>query len=83
MPSIGGLTNEQKSTSMRGRHFKEDIKVIVKWRTSGDFKLQSSEQSTFKQNLKEVKPENVFPLILNLISCFLVSHHTRPLARVS
>lgn len=61
---------------MRGRHFKEEIKVVAQWRTSGDFKLQSSEQSTFQQNLKEVKPENVFPLVLNLVSCFLVSHHT-------
>ena len=65
---------------MRGRHFKKEIKVVAKWRTSGVLKLQSPEQSTFKQNLKEVKPENVFPLILNLVSCFLVSRHTRPLA---
>ena len=59
---------------MRGRHFKRELKVIAKWRQTKDFvhfSIEEDQRGTFKQNLKEVKPENVFPLFLNLVSCFL------------
>ena len=59
---------------MRGRHFKKEIKIIGKWRETKDFahfSIQEDQRGTFKQNLKEVKPENIFPLFLNLVSCFL------------
>lgn len=70
----GGLVEDPKSISMRGRHFKKEIKIIGKWRETKDFahfSIQEDQRGTFKQNLKEVKPENIFPLFLNLVSCFL------------
>ena len=68
----GGLSHE--SERMRGRHFKREIKIIGKWRETQDFahfSIQVDQKGSFKQNLKEIKPENVFPLFLNLVSCFL------------
>jgi hypothetical protein len=59
---------------MRGRHFKREIDIIGKWRETKDFShfsFADAKKGSFKQNLKEVKPENVFPLFLNLLSCFL------------
>jgi len=69
-----GLTEELTSISMRGRHFKREMKIICKWRATkdfGHFSVQEDQRGTFRQNLKDVKPENVFPLFLNLVSCFL------------
>jgi len=69
-----GLIDEPTSISMRGRHFKREIKIIGKWRQTKDFahfSMQEDQRGTFKQNLNEIKPENVFPLFLNLVSCFL------------
>lgn len=59
---------------MRGRHLKREIKIIGKWRETKDlshFSIQADLKGTFKQNLKDIKPENAFPLFLNLVSCFL------------
>jgi MFS family permease len=59
---------------MRGRHFKREIKVLCKWRENKNFahfSVEEDQKGTFRQHLKEVKPENVFPLFLNLVSCFL------------
>ena len=59
---------------MRGRHFKKEIKVIAKWRETNNFdhfSIQEDQKVTFKEKLKEVKPENAFPLFLNMVSCFL------------
>lgn len=66
--------------SMRGRHLKNEIEVVAKWRSSRDFghfayNLKDDENnrrsSSFRRNLSEIKEENVFPLFLNLVSCFL------------
>ena len=69
--------------SMRGRHLKNEIEVVAKWRSSKDFghfaidlkdddpRRRSSSSSSFRRNLSEIKEENVFPLFLNLVSCFL------------
>lgn len=70
----GGLATEPKSISMRGRHFKKEIKIIGKWRTShsfSHFSIAADTRGTFRQNLKDVRSENIFPLFLNLVSCFL------------
>ena len=72
MQQLGGLSPE--SESMRGRHLKREIKIIGKWRETkdfGQFSIQADLKGTFKQNLKDIKPENAFPLFLNLVSCFL------------
>jgi hypothetical protein len=53
--------------SMRGRHFKKEIEIIGQWRRNNF----STQGDAFQRNLKEIKPENVFPLFLNLVSCFL------------
>jgi hypothetical protein len=68
----GGLSQESKHS--RGRHFKRELKIIGKWRETKDFdhfSVQEDQKGSFKQNLKEVQAENVFPLFLNLVSCFL------------
>ncbi|KAL7539160.1 hypothetical protein ACHAWF_006314 [Thalassiosira exigua] len=74
-PRSDGLIDGPKSTSMRGRHFKREIKIIGKWRRTKDFAHFSiqddQDRGEFKKRLKEVSPENVFPLVLNLISCFM------------
>ena len=72
--SPGGLAAESKSDWVRGRHFKREIKVIGKWCDTRDFahfSLEEERRGTFKQHLREVDRENVFPLLLNLASCFL------------
>jgi len=72
--NIGGLAAEPKSISMRGRHFKKEIKIIGKWRAShsfSHFSIAADSRGTFRRNLKDVRSENVFPLFLNLVSCFL------------
>ena len=59
---------------MRGRHFKREIQIIEIWRDNKDFahfSIEDDQKSSFKQNLKEIEPENIFPLFLNLVSCFL------------
>ena len=45
----------------KGRHLKEEMKRLAQWREE-----QGSDQDTNKMD-----PANVWPLILNLISCFL------------
>lgn len=55
---------------MRGRHLKTEIKVVGKWRETRDFAPKDRAQDTFMKRLKTLKPENKFPLFLNLLSCF-------------
>lgn len=71
---VGGLIEEPQSKAMRGRHFKKEIKIIGKWRENHNFvhfSVQEDQRTSFKDNLKELRPENTFPLFLNLLSCFL------------
>lgn len=68
-----GIMNEPKMLmSMRGRHFKKEIAMIVKWRASHEFMLDSNEDdhASISEKIKLLKPENIFPLFLNLLSCF-------------
>jgi len=71
-----GIMNEPKIfMSMRGRHFKKEIAKIEKWRAKGEFLPDSNEDevdhTSLSQKIKLLKPENRFPLFLNLLSCFL------------
>lgn len=59
---------------MRGRHFKKELNVIAKWRDTrsfAHFSLEEDRRGTFRQNLKDLDSENVLPLFLNLVACFL------------
>lgn len=61
-----GLSMEPNILRMKGRHLKQEMKVISKWRETRE--LPSVEE---EDDSKKIDKENVFPLILNLISCFL------------
>ena len=73
------MMNEPRSSStLRGRHMKQEIHAIGKWKQTKEFDHFGSKhggdddksKSSFQQNLKEISPENVFPLFLNLLACF-------------
>ena len=72
------MMNEPRSSStLRGRHLKQEIHAIGVWKQTKEFDHFSSSSgsgtkgsSSFKENLKEISPENVFPLFLNLLACF-------------
>ncbi|KAL3822017.1 hypothetical protein ACHAXA_003003 [Cyclostephanos tholiformis] len=60
--------------SMRGRHLKNEIEIIARWRQSKDlthFSYSLDRGGAIKRGLGEIREENVFPLVLNLVSCFL------------
>lgn len=66
MGSIGdGLSMEPKILQMKGRHLKEEMKAIGKWRETRASPIQEEDDSC------KMDPQNVFPLFLNLLSCFL------------
>ncbi len=70
-----GIMNEPKIfMSMRGRHFKKEIAKIKKWRATREFVPDSNEDevdhASLSEKIKLLKPENRFPLFLNLLSCF-------------
>ena len=56
-----GLMLEPSFLNQSGRHLKQEMRILAKWR---DTKILASKP-------KELHPSNVWPLILNLISCFL------------
>jgi len=73
------MMNEPRSSStLRGMHMKQEIHAIGKWKQTKEFDHFGSgkhggddkSKSSFQQNLKEISPENVFPLFLNLLACF-------------
>jgi len=72
------MMNEPRSSStLRGRHMKQEIHAIGKWKQTKEFDHfgtkhggDNKSKSSFQQNLKEISPENVFPLFLNLLACF-------------
>jgi hypothetical protein len=76
----GIMMNEPRSMlTLRGRHLKEEVRAIGKWKKTKEFdQFQNkrddddgdNNESSFRQNLKEISPENVFPLFLNLLACF-------------
>jgi len=62
-----GLMLEPKVLMMRGKNLKKEIKLVAKWKDTGS---ESTEEG-FGGKLKDLPAENVFPLVLNLVSCFL------------
>jgi len=64
-----GLVHSPKIL-MKGRHLKAELRTIAKWRETGGFPVTAQYPDTFANRLKELNPENIFPLLLNLISCF-------------
>ena len=67
------MVNEPRSSSMlRGRHLKREIHAVGVWKQTKEFHHFSGNgtKGSFKENLKEISPENVFPLFLNLLACF-------------
>ena len=55
-----GLLFEPSLLNQKGRNLKKEIRTLAKWRGT---KVLASKQS--------LEPSNVWPLVLNLISCFL------------
>ena len=70
-----GLVDEPELfTKMRGVHLKMEMKAIAKWRETHEFSskyVKGKEEDSLAAKLKTMEPENVFPLFLNLLSCFL------------
>ena len=69
------INEPRSSTTMRGRHLKAEIQTIGKWKRTKEFDHFNNRgdkpgKTSFRQNLKEISPENVFPLVLNLLACF-------------
>lgn len=60
-----GLSMEPNILRMKGRHLKQEMKVIAKWRETRGLLSEEEDDS------KKIDKENVLPLILNLFSCFL------------
>jgi hypothetical protein len=56
-----GLMLEPSFLNQSGRHLKQEMRILAKWR---DTKILASKP-------KELHPSNVWPLVLNLFSCFL------------
>jgi hypothetical protein len=65
-----GLVHSPKIL-MKGRHLKAELRAVAKWRETGTFPRTGQYPDSFFNRLKQLKPENVFPLFLNLVSCFL------------
>lgn len=64
-----GLVHSPKIL-MKGRHLKPELRAVAKWRETKEFPLTEQYPDSFSQRLMQLKPENVFPLLLNLLSCF-------------
>ena len=64
-----GLVHSPKIL-MKGRHLKAELRTVAKWRETRMFPPTAQYPDTFARRLKELDPENVFPLMLNLLSCF-------------
>lgn len=64
-----GLVHSPK-VLMKGRHLKAELRTVAKWRETGSFPSTAQYPDTFARRLKQLNPENVFPLFLNLLSCF-------------
>jgi Major Facilitator Superfamily len=64
-----GLVHSPK-VLMKGRHLKAELRTVAKWRETGSFPSTAQYPDTFSRRLKQLNPENVFPLFLNLLSCF-------------
>ena len=69
-----GLVDDTKMMmNMRGMHLKMEMQAIAKWRETHEFSstyIKGREEDSFAAKLKTLEHENVFPLFLNLLSCF-------------
>jgi hypothetical protein len=63
-----GMSLEPKFLSAKGRHFKREMKALAQWRET---KLLEPEAYQEQQDPNKMDPANIWPLFLNLISCFL------------
>lgn len=63
---LNSLRLEPSLLLMRGRHLKEEIRSVARWREKRDLMTEEEEETEQK-----LDPENVLPLLLNLIACFL------------
>jgi hypothetical protein len=59
-----GLALEPKILILKGRHLKKQVKALVKWKDTQNFPTTSIRRY-------KMDPRNLWPLILNLVSCFL------------
>ncbi|KAK1740217.1 MFS transporter [Skeletonema marinoi] len=58
----------------RGDHLKEQIRIIGKWNETKDFShfsLPVKKGESFRDKLKDLEPQNIFPLVVNVLACFL------------
>ena len=62
---LDSLRLEPSILLMRGRHLKEEIRTVARWREERDFIPEEEAEA------QKLDPENVLPLLLNLIACFL------------
>eukprot|EP00587_Corethron_hystrix_P002894 CAMPEP_0113327924 /NCGR_PEP_ID=MMETSP0010_2-20120614/19650_1 /TAXON_ID=216773 ORGANISM="Corethron hystrix, Strain 308" /NCGR_SAMPLE_ID=MMETSP0010_2 /ASSEMBLY_ACC=CAM_ASM_000155 /LENGTH=752 /DNA_ID=CAMNT_0000189027 /DNA_START=120 /DNA_END=2374 /DNA_ORIENTATION=+ /assembly_acc=CAM_ASM_000155 len=65
-----GLMFEPKLLLMRGKTLKE-IKMVARWRATKNLPPEEAKEMTLYQRFQDLPPGNVFPLIINLMSCFL------------
>ena len=63
---LRGMEMEPKLLLMRGRHLKEEMRMIAVWRETRDFSAASQ-----KDEGEKIDPKNIFPLLLNFIACFI------------
>ena len=73
-----GLILEPKFLLLRGRHLKKEMEDVAKWRRTIATKPEllrlgpgDAVPALMDDGKKGLDPENVIPLILNLVSCFL------------
>ncbi|KAL7438018.1 hypothetical protein ACHAXM_005940 [Skeletonema potamos] len=55
-------------------HLKKQIRIISKWNETKDFShflLPVKKGESFHDKLKEMEPQNIFPLVVNILACFL------------
>lgn len=64
------LNLEPSFLRLRGRHLKEEIEAVVKWRKSKESKSGDSTRD-LSNDFNSIAPENMIPLALNLVACFL------------
>jgi len=63
---LRGMAMEPKLLLMRGRHLKEEMRMIAVWRETREFSAASQ-----KDEGEMIDPKNILPLLLNLIACFI------------
>lgn len=68
------ICSEGTPIKWRGRHLKKQISIISTWNKTKDFShfsLPVKEGESFRDKLKDLEPQNIFPLVVNVLACFL------------